>query len=73
MTRPTIEAVQGRLTNEVMEEPGVLGTMIGECDSEPCIVVLVEDASDALRERIPTEREGYRIAIQVTGEIRALE
>jgi len=73
MTRPTIEEAQARLTDQVMEEPGVVGTMIGECDGEPCIVVLVADSSDELRARIPTEREGYRVAIQVTGEIRALE
>ena len=73
MTRPTIEEAQARLTDQVMDEPGVVGTMIGECEGQPCIVVLVDSASDELRARIPTEHENYRVAIQVTGEIRALE
>ena len=73
MKRPTIEQVQGRLTNRVMEEPGVAGTMIGECEGQPCIVVLLEAESATLREKIPAEFEGYRVEIRVTGEIRALE
>ncbi len=41
MKRPTIEQAQARLTEKVMQEPGVVGTMIGECDGEPCIVVMI--------------------------------
>jgi hypothetical protein len=73
MKRPTIEQAQSWLTDRVMEWPGVAGTMIGECDGEPCIKVLIHAPSDDLRERIPQQAEGYRVEIQVTGEIRALE
>lgn len=73
MNRPPIERAQDRLTTQVMEWPGVAGTMIGECEGEPCLKVLVESATDELRRKIPTEFDGYGVEIVVSGEIRALE
>lgn len=37
MKRPTIEQAQAWLTDRVMERPGIAGTVIGECEGEPCI------------------------------------
>lgn len=66
----TITAALERLTEIVMPLPGVVGTAIGEAGGEPCIKVFVERRDDDLNRRIPTEFEGYKVILQVTGVIR---
>ncbi len=73
LTEPSIEAAQQRLTERVMNLPGVVGTAIGECDGAPCIKVLVADLTPELEDAIPSEFEGFRVEIDETGEIRALD
>ena len=70
---PNIEKAQVRLTEQVMDLPGVVGTMIGDCEGAPCLKVMVEAADEVVLEKIPSEFEGYRVEVMVTGEIRALE
>lgn len=53
--------------------PGVVGTGIGLCDSDPCIVVYVSERTPEVGRAIPAEVEGHRVRIEETGPIRALE
>ncbi|MFQ5890340.1 MAG: hypothetical protein ACE5JR_09850 [Gemmatimonadota bacterium] len=73
VTEQSIEAAQGRLTERVMALPGVVGTAIGECAGAPCIKVLVAELTADLGAAIPAEFEGYKVEVQETGEIRALD
>ncbi len=68
-----IEEVLAERTPEWMEVPGVVGTGIGLCEGEPCIVVYVSERTPEVGERIPAEVEGYRVRIEETGPIRALD
>ena len=70
VTAVSIEQAQQHLTDSVMSLPGVTGTMIGECDGEPCIKVLVVRKTEDLAEKIPTEFEGYPVELEETGELR---
>ena len=70
---PNIEQAQARLTEQVMDLPGVVGTMIGECEGESCLKVMVETAEEEALEQIPSEVDGYRVEVFVTGEIKALD
>ena len=70
MAHRSIEDVQNAHTDSLMKVPGVVGTMIGACDSRPCIKVLVERSTPELRRTIPDSLEGYRVAIEETGIIR---
>ncbi len=72
MTAKTIEEAQQHLTDSVMSLPGVTGTMIGECDGEPCIKVLVVRKTEDLTQKIPSEFEGYPVELEVAGELRPL-
>ena len=73
MPDKTIEAVLAEHTPELMELPGVVGTAQGECDGAPCILVLVIEATAELADRIPDEIDGYRIVVNATGPIKALD
>jgi hypothetical protein len=50
--------------------PGVVGVAVAVCDGEPCIKVLLADASAEARNRIPARLEEYRVVSEVTGTIR---
>lgn len=67
----SIEEVQEAYTPEWMGLSGVVGTAIGRCDGEPCIRVFVAGPLEPLRERIPSEVEGYRVVLERSGPIRA--
>lgn len=72
-TRP-IEDVQRDHTAELMQIPGVVGVYQGALDDgTPFIGVMVAKKTPELARRIPKELEGYRVKIEVTGEIRPLE
>ena len=71
----SIDDVLAAHADSLMAMPGVVGTAIGLCEpaagagSERCIKVMVRDAP-ALRGKIPTRLEGYRVVVEVTGTIR---
>lgn len=67
----SIQEVQEAHTPEWMAVPGVVGTGIGLCDAEPCIRVFVTRLTEEIEREIPAEVEGYRVRIEVTGEVRA--
>ena len=73
MTQKTIQEVLKAHTPELMSIPGVVGTALGEQDGELCIKVLVIEKTPELTKKIPSTLEGFPVAIQQTGEIRALE
>ncbi len=72
VTVKTIEEILREHTNEWMSLPGVVGTAQGLCDDNPCIKVYVIKKISELDLKIPDIIEGYRIMIEVTGEIQAL-
>ncbi len=69
----TVEAVLQKHTHHLMSLPGVVGTAIGECEGKPCIKVLVVKKTPELMRKIPATLEGFPVAIEETGEIRALD
>ena len=73
MHRKTIEQVQQEHTDAWMAVPGVVGTGIGQCQGEPCILIFMTSNCEKARRRIPFTVDGYPVVIQHTGEIRALD
>ena len=69
----TIEQVQAEHTDAWMALPGVVGIAIGEAEGEACIKVLVVEKTKELTSKIPSSVDGYRVILQETGEIRALD
>jgi len=68
-----LEEVLAERTPEWMDVPGVVGTGIGLCDGEPCIVVYVSARTPEVERGIPAQVEGHRVRIEETGPIRAQE
>lgn len=73
MGKRSIERVLADQTSRLMSLPGVVGTALGRCDGEPCIKVLASRITPELVEALPSAIEGYRVEVQETGEIRALD
>ena len=73
MQQKKIETVLKEHTDSLMAVPGVVGTGIGECAGKPCIKVFVEKKTPDLLKQIPSAIDGYTVAVQETGEIRALD
>ena len=73
MREKTVQAVLKEHTDSLMSLPGVVGTAQGECDGKPCIKVFVAKKTPQLLSQIPSSLEGYLVAVEETGEIRALD
>ena len=72
MTKKTIEAVFNEHSRELMAIPGVVGTAIGLCGDDPCIKVFVQKSNPESEKKIPARLDGYPVAIEVIGEVKAL-
>ena len=72
MSSKAIEQALRQHSDELMSLPGVVGTGQSLCDGQPCIKVFVVNKTPALEQKIQEILEGYPVAIQVTGEFRAL-
>ncbi len=72
MAEKTIEAVLNEHSGELMAIPGVVGTAIGLCNDTPCIKVFVQEERRDYKKNIPANLEGYPVAVEVIGEIKAL-
>jgi hypothetical protein len=72
MSQKPIEAVLKKHTDELMAMPGVVGTAQGLCDGKPCIKVYVAALTPELKKKIPKNLESYPVAVEITGEFRAL-
>lgn len=57
-----------------MAIPGVVGVYVGLAEDErtPCLKVMLASDNEATRRAIPRALDGYRVLIEVTGEIRPL-
>ena len=73
MQKKTIQTVLKEHTDKLMALPGVVGTGLGECSGKPCIKVFVVKKTPDLLKQIPSTLEGYTVAVQETGEFRALD
>ena len=72
MEKRTIDEVLREHTGSLMSIPGVVGTAQGQRAGKPCIRVLVIRKNPQLKKKIPSAIEGYAVAVQETGRIRAL-
>ena len=57
---------------ELLSIPGVVGVAEGESGGEPCVVVLVEIATEELGRALPTDLGGHPVEIRETGTFEAL-
>jgi hypothetical protein len=72
MAAETIKEVLKKHTGELMALPGVVGTGQGLCEGKPCIKVFVVEKTPDLEQKIPKTIDGYSVAIEATGPIKAL-
>ena len=73
MPDSAIIAAQEELTRTVMGLPGVTGTAVGLCGDTVCIKVYLTRRDETVMEQIPETFLGFRVDVEVTGEIRPRE
>jgi len=73
MPQRSIEQVLKDNTDQWLAIPGVEGTAIGLFEGKPCIRIFASSNPQELRDKIPSNIDGYTVVIEQTGEFRALE
>ena len=69
----SIQQALSEHTDSLMALPGIVGVAQGECSGQPCIRVFVAKKTEELLKLLPPLIEGYQVAVDETGEIKALE
>lgn len=72
MANKTIQEVLQDRTDEWMHIPGVVGVAIGEHKGTSCIRIFTYVNPKDLREKIPSDMEGYPVIIENSGRLGAL-
>lgn len=69
-----INAVLAAHSQRLMAMPGVEGIYVGllEDGTTPCLKLMLRQHDAKLEKALPRELEGYRVVIEVGGEIRSL-
>jgi hypothetical protein len=67
----SIEQVQREIEEEVMSLKEVTTVYIGQQDNKSVIKVGVEKLDPNIIERIPTQKDGYKVIVEQTGKFRA--
>jgi hypothetical protein len=68
----TIESVFGEHKGNLLAISGVVGVAIGESNGKGCIRVFVSRKDTKLLTQVPHSIEGYKVIVDETGEMRAL-
>ena len=69
-----INTVMEAHVEELMAIPGVTGVAVGETeDRTPCILVLVMEETEDIKEKIPDQLEGHPVRLMVSGEIKPMQ
>lgn len=66
---PKLEAAHRRLSERVMDWPGVNGTAIGERGGRPCLTVYVTHPEAG--KRLPSALAGFPVVMEVSGPFKA--
>jgi len=70
MPNRDINLVMTDHTAELMKIPGVTGVAIGQLDNgTPCILILVEEESKEIEQKVPKAIEGHPVKLLVSGKI----
>ncbi len=73
MTEIPITQALKQATAGLMKIDGVVGTAQGRCDGAPCIKIYVAKKTPELLAQLPATIAGHPVAIEETGEFKALE
>ena len=73
MAEIPITQAREEATPELMKIEGVVGTAQGLCDGAPCIKGYVARKTPALLRQIPAAIAGHPVAVEETGEFKALK
>lgn len=64
-----IETVRKQYESQLMSISGVIGVGIGECEKQVCLKIWVKERTPELEKQIPTQLEGFKVDIEVSGPI----
>lgn len=65
----SVHEVLERHRDAWMETRGVVGTGVGRCDGDPCLVIYLRALTDELEAELPDCVEGYPVRLEETGTV----
>lgn len=65
----SVHEVLERHRDAWMETRGVIGTGVGRCDGDPCLVIYLRALTDELEAELPDCVEGYPVRLEETGTV----
>ena len=71
MAKHGIEAAHKKLTDRIIDLPGVAGVGVGSRLGKPCLKVYVETGEKSIRRKIPSSVLGFPVSVEKSGPIRA--
>lgn len=66
---PTIHEVLERHRDAWMKRPEVIGTGVGRCDGDPCLVIYLRRLGGESEVALPDSVEGYPVRLEETGTV----
>lgn len=66
---PGIHEVMARHRDAWMERSDVVGTGIGRCEGEPCVVIYLRRRTEEAEDALPDCVEGYVVRLEETGRV----
>lgn len=70
--QPSIQDVKAEHAPRIMALPGVVSVGIGrDADSQPVLVIGLDRERAETRAQLPQELEGYRVTVEIIGDVRA--
>jgi hypothetical protein len=71
MAKRGIEDAHRKLTDRIIDLPGIAGVGVGSSGGKPCLKVYVETGGSVLRRKIPSSVLGFPVSVEKSGPIRA--
>ena len=65
-----IEVAHRRLSDQVIDLPGVAGVGVGSQGGKPCLKVYLETGDAGVRQKIPSSILGIPVSVEKSGQIR---
>lgn len=59
-----LDDARAALDQQLLSLSGVVNVVTSDCDGKPCLVVNVDEETDAIKAKVPGQFQGYAVRIQ---------
>lgn len=59
-----LDDARAALDQQLQSLSGMVSVVSSDCDGKPCLVVNVDEETDAIKAKVPSQYQGYAVRIQ---------